>query len=221
MQPNQPPQYQPPYNPQVPQQGQPTSLDYLNQISSGPAPKPKGPFGSLKRIILFAALAVVGILIIISVSALITDARKAPLERLGAQFPAAQEIADNAQTNIKSGQLRGLNTDLRLFFTNASRDLTAPLATNGVTLGKVSGRVGAEEAATTEATVQRLEDARLNAVFDRTYAREMTYQIATLLALMKQVYTQTGNQELKTTLQDAYNSLLPLHENFSDFNEDA
>ena len=71
----------------------------------------------------------------------------------------------------------------------------------------------------TAATEERLEDARLNAVFDRTYAREMEYQLATLLALMERVYSSTSSSSLKEYLEESYDNLEPLHEQFAAFDE--
>ena len=132
---------------------------------------------------------------------------------------ATQSVVDAAQPNLKSSQVRNLNSNLRLYFTDTNRDLAAPLASAGVELADIPDSVTAAEAATTAAISERLEDARLNAVFDRTYAREMAFQLDTLLALMQQIYTSTNSPSLKTYLEEAYKDLEPSQEGFAEFNE--
>jgi hypothetical protein len=64
-----------------------------------------------------------------------------------------------------------------------------------------------------------LDNARLNAVYDRTYSREMAYKLATVLTLMQQIYESTNNKSLKNFLVNAYKNLEPTQKNFTDFNE--
>jgi len=58
---------------------------------------------------------------------------------------------------------------------------------------------------------QRLEVGRLNAKFDSTYAREMTYQVATILALLQQLYSAGAGPQTQAFLKTAYNNLEPTY----------
>ena len=69
-----------------------------------------------------------------------------------------------------------------------------------------------------EKILAKLEDARLNAIYDRSYARELSYQLETTMSLMRQIYNKTKNKDLKTFLEESYNNLEPIQKQFSDFN---
>ena len=64
---------------------------------------------------------------------------------------------------------------------------------------------------------ERLEDGRLNAKYDSTYAREMSYQTATLLALINQLYKSSALPATKTYLKGAYENLEPTYKALSAF----
>lgn len=149
----------------------------------------------------------------------INNSRQAPAEQLSVRLNTTQTIANDSQKNLKSSQLRSLNSNLRLFFTNTQRDIAKPLASFGVSAKTTSDSTIQTEAATAKAITQRLEDARLNAVYDRTYAREMDYQLATLLTLLRQTYNNSGDTATKRFLEDTYDNLAPIQQDFADFNE--
>lgn len=145
----------------------------------------------------------------------ITGAKRDPLEHLSARLTATQTVVAAAQPNLKSSELRSLNSNLNLYMTNTNRDITAPLTSAGINVKKLSKSIVASES-TTDLSA-RLEDARLNAVFDRTYSREMAYQLGTLMTLMNQIYKSTNNAQLKTFLESAYTNLKPTQESFANF----
>lgn len=215
MYPNQPtpPPYQPPSSP-TPQ----PPVDYLNQIAT-PPPQPSLFSGKIKKLIIIGAILVVSVIILSIVTTIIAGTRKAPAEQLSARLTSTQKIAEDSQANLKSSQLRSLNSNLRLFFTNTQRDIATPLATFGVTAASVNKDTVAKETASAEATAQRLEDARLNAVYDRTYAREMAYQLSTILTLLQQAYNASGSESARTFLETTYDNLEPIQQGFADFNE--
>jgi len=200
-----------------PDQQQPSSAplpyDYLNQIA--PQGPKKGPFSfGLQQIVLLG----LGLVVLISIVALVinvaTADNKQPLERLSARLSATETIVNDSQVSLKSSKLRSLNSNLKIFMTNTNRDMAGPLKTAGIN-GKISASVIAKESTTELAT--RLEDARLNAVFDRTYAREMAYQLGTTLTLMTQIYNSTNSVSTKDFLKTAYDSLKPTQEGFAAF----
>lgn len=196
-----------------PQNGQ-TPLDYLNQI----APQaPKKPIFALNlRTIIFAALIfIVLIIIIANVGSALANSRKEPWERFSARLTATAVVVDSSTDNIKNSQLRSLNSDLKLYITNTQRDLATPLQGVGVNAAKLPASVVSKES--TEAMLARLEDGRLNAKFDSTYAREMSYQLATTLALLQQLHKSNVGPQTKQYLADAYANLAPTYEAISEF----
>lgn len=194
-----------------PEQNQ-VPIDYLNQI----APEPKKP-GMSNR--LFLAIVGVGAalaLIVGLMTVLGGFGSTANLETLAARLQTLQKIANDSQRKIKSGALRSTNSNLSLFLTNTIRDIAVPLKNNGVDITKLNKTIVAQENG--QAVSAKLEDARLNAVFDRTYAREMSYQLATLTALMKTIFASNKSKSLQEFLLTTDKSLQPIKQQLADFN---
>lgn len=171
------------------------------------------------KFIIIGLIAVVAVIILAVTVNLLAGANRGPVEQLGARLTTTQSIAETAQPKLRSSQLRSLNSNLRLFLTNTNRDIAEPLAAVNVNLADLDPRTLSQETAIQEQIELRLEDARLNAVFDRTYAREMAFQLETLLALIQQIYTSTGSESLRTFLETTYNNLQPTQEGFAEFSE--
>lgn len=204
-------------NPDSPQPNPPvpSSVDYLNQIA--PKQQKKSPLsGGPRLLIIIGALLVIVVVIVAIVLNVISQSTQRPLEQLAARLTSTQTIVASAKANLKSSELRGLNSNLGLYLTNTNRDISKPLLSAGVNTEKLDKNILSEESATP--ILDRLEDARLNAVYDRTYAREMAYQLETLITLMKQIYSNSGNKDLKAFLQTTYASLEPTQKAFAEFN---
>jgi len=190
-------------------------LDYLNQIAPSEQKAPR--LGSFKPVH-FIAAGLIALLLLILVIGLVTKAAGGPtanMEHLAARLQATAKIAAAADPNIKSGKLAALNSNLDIFLTNTNRDIAAPFKEVGVDTAHLSKAMITSEAGTQLSA--RLDDARLNAVFDSTYAREMAYQLATILTLMKEVYKVTGNTDVKNFLENAYTNLEPTQQSFDSF----
>ncbi len=210
MDPNQPqPQFQPSPAPEPS-----ISVDYLNQIAPQ-APKRKLPF-TRKQLIIAAVLGFAVVLVLILALTVGLASNKKPLEQLAASLQGTQTIAASADTLLKDSQLRVLNSNLEIYLTNTNRDIAAPLLKDNVDVTKLDKTIVASEAGTD--VLARLEDARLNAVYDSTYAREMSYRLDSTVALMKQIYGSTNNSSLKTFLNNAYTNLAPTQQAFANFN---
>jgi hypothetical protein len=193
----------------------PSGVDYLNQIA--PKQQKKLSFARGPRLlILIGAILVLVVIAAAIVLNIISQSTRYPLEQMTARLNATQEIVTSAKSNLKNSELRGLNSNLGLYLTNTNRDIAEPLLSAGVNVDKLDEKVVSDESS--EPILSRLEDARLNAIYDRTYAREMAYQLETLIALMKQIYSSTGNSELKEFLQTTYASLEPTQKAFAEFN---
>lgn len=189
------------------------SIDYLNEI----APNSKKPGLSNK---LFLMIVGGGLLIAIIVGIIAFSGGgggpKEQMQTLAARLTMLQTISDDSQKTIKSGALRSTNSNLSIFLTNANRDIAEPLLNNGVDVKKLDKALVAKESG--EELKKTLEDARLNAVFDRTYAREMTYQLDTVAALMQQIYTSTNSKSLKEFLLNTDKNLQPIKKQLAEFN---
>lgn len=189
--------------------------DYLNQISS-PAPvKTMNPFilwGLIGGLLLLA------VIVLIAVSSARGGPSGASLAAVAAKLTNLQTVAEGARDNIQSSDLRTLNSNLVLSLTNTNRDLAAPLKSEGIDLKDKKDKAVQAATKESEELTKRLEDARLNAVYDRTYAREMLYALKTLRSDMTILYKQSRSTELKKTLDTTDNNLKPVIEGLGSFN---
>lgn len=193
---------------------QPALLDYLNQISS-PQPKKRGLFAN-KKILIIAVLAAITIVVIISAMISSLSSGVKPNERLAARLLSTQEIVDSSTGKVKDSQLVAYNGNLKIFLTNTIRDITPLLTKDKIDIKKLSA--AATKAESSQPILNRLEDARLNVDYDNTYAREMAYQLDSLMSLMTQIYKNTSSSSLKTFLESTSKNLVPTQKQFADFN---
>jgi type II secretory pathway pseudopilin PulG len=193
-------------------------IDYLNQI----APQPQKP--GIHKGALIAVVALIGIVLAIVIGFMMfvgnsAAGPKTDMVTLAARLQAMQTVADNAQKNIKSSQMRSVNSNLKILLTNANRDITAPLAAEKIDVKKLDKKaVDAEKADKINAT---LEDARLNATFDDTYAREMTYKLTTISLLMQKIYDHTKSKSMQNFLMETDDNLQPIKKQLEEFNSTA
>lgn len=193
-------------------QQSPTSIDYLNQI----APKATQKNNLLQsKPILFGSLVIVILIIIIAITSSLSGGLN-PSQQLAARLTSTQAVSTDATTKIKNNQLLGYNGALNIYLINTIRDIKPLLAKDSIDIDHLSASVTTAESNTT--VLATLEDARLNAVYDRTYAREMSYRLDTTLTLMRQIYESTSNSNLKNFLEGAYKNLAPIQKQFADFN---
>jgi hypothetical protein len=186
--------------------------DYLNQIA------PQGPKKAnfiQKKPILFASI---GLVILIMSFIIIGNLSSGvgPLEQLAARLLATESTTNDATTKLKSTQLRTINSNLKSFLTNTIRDITPIIADENINIDKLDKKILSSESNTDMLAV--LEDARLNVTYDRTYAREMAYQLDNIIILMNQINKNTTNNTLKTFLSDRTINLEPIQKDFADFN---
>lgn len=197
-----------------PNNGQ-TPLDYLNQIAPQ-APKSRGFTLNIKSVLVIGVVLIILVIILANIVSSAGSSRKNGWIQLTARLSTTQVIAESSTPLLKSSQLRSLNTDLKLYLSNTQRDLTAPLLAQDINIEKLPEKiVTAENGAEMNA---RLEDGRLNAKFDSTYAREMSFQLATVLALYQELYSSARDDETKAFLDSAYKNLLPTQQSLDSFN---
>ncbi len=189
-------------------------LDYLNQIA--PQQPKRRVIGTLRPLhyVIGGIIIVLGLVLIIGLVVRGTSNPTRDMQHLVARLQTTATIANNADKSIKDGQLSVVNSNLEIYLTNTNRDIAAPFKKAGVGSKIPKDVISTENGNDLSA---RLEDARLNAVFDSTYAREMAYQLSSIMTLMKKVYQSTDNKDVKTFLETAYNNLQPTEQSFSSF----
>jgi predicted outer membrane protein len=187
-------------------------VDYLNQI----APQQKTP--TVNNKLVFGLIGGIILVAIIAVFAL-SSGGSGPTERmqtLAARLLTLQKVSSESQKSIKSGVLRSTNSNLSLYLANTNRDIAEPFSKNNVDVKKIDKEITDKESG--EKLRKTLEDARLNAVFDQTYAREMTFQLETITALMTQISSSSKSKSLNDFLAATEQNLKPLKEQLSTFN---
>lgn len=190
-------------------------LDYLNQISAPQEPTKKPFRFSLGKVILLAIIAFVIVIIIGVAVSSYGNSLKSPWQELSARLAVTTEVADGATKNIKNSELRSMNGSLKAYLTNTTRDLAKPLQALGVDPAKLPESVVTKEKGT--GITERLEDARLNAKYDSTYAREMSYQLSTILSLYQKLMSQSSNPENRQFIKTSFENLYTIQQAMSEF----
>lgn len=191
-----------------------TPLDYLNQIAPEAPKKPAFEFNL--RTVIFGGLILIALVIVIAiVSSILSSSSREPWTRLSLRLNATAEVVNDANSKIKSSQLKTINSNIKLAISNTQRDLQAPLEKLELNKNKPNPRLVEQESSA--ALLERLENARLNARYDAAYAREMSYQLATILALLSQLHSSSSPQT-KEILATAYNNLEPIHKSLDTYN---
>ena len=212
MDPNNQQPYQQPNQP--PQQGY--SIDYLDQIA------PKKPSVSGPKKILFIAGGVIALLVtILVVGLLFTSGTKSTGQvaiDLSAQLDTLRDISKEQQNNLRNNVLRNYNGSLTLQLTNASTDLKAALEAEGIDAEKLSKeQQAAQELFKTELD-EKFENASLNIQLDRTYAREIAYQLNVIDSMIASVGERANNELITEFVQDNKLNLQAIAKNFNEFN---
>jgi hypothetical protein len=188
-------------------------IDYLNQIAP-PAPK-QGM--DKKFLFVIGGGIIVVVLALIAVFAL-TSASAGPrdkMQTLAARLTTLEKVSKESQRALKSGSLRGTNSNLTIFLTNANRDIAEPLKNNGVDVKTLDKSIVAKEDGKT--LTDKLDEAKLNVVYDRTYAREMTFELEGIAALMGDIYDRSNSKSLKDFLLKTDENLQPIKKQFAEF----
>ena len=194
-------------------QPNPMPSNYLDQIAT-PQKKP-GMGNKLFLGIIVGALLLVVMLVAGMLLSSGGSSRTISTERLALRLQTMQKVADASHKNIKSSTLRSIDSNLTSYLVNANRDIAAPLAAAKIDIKKLDKKLIAEENG--DELIASLEDARLNATFDRTYAREMAYQLETTATLMNSLYKTSKSKSLKAFLEPSYKDIASLQKQFSDF----
>ena len=191
-----------------------TPLDYLNQIAPQ-APKKQGFGLNLKTVVIVGRGLLVLALIIGIIAGLVGSGPATDWQRLSLRLATTEAIAEDSDALIKNSQLRSINSEIKLYITDTNRDLTTRLEAKKIDPEKASDTIIAAEA--NADMLDRLESGRLNAKYDSTYAREMTYQIGTILALYQKLNSSTNSAADKEFLANAYENLAPIQQRLTNF----
>lgn len=206
------PRYLPPQDPQPVAPAY--SIDYLNEISQ-PIQTAGGP--SIKVMI---GVIIAGVLSVILFAVMMLNTQPSTGDdalALQQRLSSLQSIAVKEHRYLRSSDLRSTNSSYQLFLTNSLTSIEEPLTNLGVNSKKVSKSMAAKESAYQSKLSDKLEDARLNAVLDRTYARDMAYELGVVRSMMKTLYAKTKSKSTKAFLETSDANLTPIAKRFAEF----
>lgn len=200
---------------QSPQPQPEYSIDYLDQISA-PQKKTIAPNPLLLLgVIGVGILMIVGFAIVVFGSSGSTPITKATDVYLRLQ--TLQKIASAQQRELRDNDLRSTNAAFSLYLSNTLRDINEPITKLGIQPEKIPKTTISKEAAYTTEINTKFEEAKLNVMLDRTYAREMAYQIGVLRNKITSLYKATTSTSLKTALGTSDASLAQSAKSFEEF----
>lgn len=215
------PANQPPQPAQAaPPPGQPVQLptgyaaDYLDQIA-GPVPTKNTKGVYLLWAIIILSIITAGVLAFTMLSNRPTSMSRAT--ELYLRMETLKKVSENTHRQLRSNDLRVSNRSFSLFLTNAIRDIEAPIKAAGIKKSEIPKSIRNREAALSSQLKDTFDEALLNVSLDRVYAREMTYQLNTLQAMMKAVGEMSSNKEILAYLETTNSNLAPVMRSFSEF----
>jgi len=195
----------------------PESPEYLNEIA--PNTKKTGVDLILKKPILLVGIGLVVIIVFIMLATFVGNLSSSgtkPFKTLSARIDSTTKTATLAKKNIRNTKLRALNSSLSIYLANTARDFAPVLVINKIDIKKIDKNILAAESNTK--TLASLEDARLNAIYDRVYAIEINTQLEKIAALMRQIKVSSKNAKTKLFLDSALKNLEPIQKQFEDYN---
>ncbi len=205
--PTQPGQQIPPPQPEY-------GIDYLNQIA---APVKRSVVPSP---LVLAGIVGTGLLIIVGFALIVFNSAPSAVDKAAAlkvRLTSLQQLASTSQQTLRDNDLRSTNAAFTLYLSNTLRDINDPVTAMGASAEAVVKPITATEAAHIKDIQTKFEEAKLNVMFDRTYAREMAYQIGVLGTMMTGVYKTTTSVSLKKALETSTASLEQSLESFQTF----
>jgi len=198
------------------QQAAPTvSLDYLNSIAT---PQRSAMISPVK---LWSIIGGVLIAIVIIFFIFVNASKGAsPTDKfILYQYRLAQvsSIAKTDANLIKNSELRALSGSMNSILVGALAESNDHLSSFGLKKAKEPAK---DAPIVKEFSVlsSKLENADLNNNFDQVYAREMAYQMATLLAQINAIEKASSSKNVKASLETAKTNIEPYVTQYSDYN---
>lgn len=191
-------------------------LAYLNQIA--PKKSRKMDFLNDKKIRIIAILIGAALItaVFIVIAGVVSKNDGGISSHLAAKLLSTEDTVDKATSILKNTELRALNSNLKIYLTDTNRDIKTILSDEGIIVSKISDEIKSAESNTE--ILATLEEARLNAIYDRIYANEMAYQLNTILTMMREIQTSTKNSDMRDFLTSAIKNLEPTQIQFANFN---
>ena len=114
-----------------------------------------------------------------------------------ARLQSTRVITDSTKGNLKNPKLQVTNAQLASILNGKISQLSASLESQNIDTKKLSKTI--VKAESSQEILDKLEEARLNAVYDNVYVREMNYQLQMILNLSDQL-SKSSTDETKEFL---------------------
>lgn len=210
------PRYLPP---QPTQPDQPVySIDYLNEISL-PVRKSNGPNLKIMIAVILAGLLAVALFAFTLLNQ--QPSIKDEVRQLHARLTTLQSIAKAEQRYLRSSDLRSINSSYQLFLTDSLSAMDVPLQKLDINIKQTDKPLAAKESKHQDGLQAKLEDARLNAVLDRTYSRDMAYELEVARSMMRSIHAKTSSKSTKEFLEKSDANLTPIAKRFEQFSSSS
>ena len=195
-------------------QDQNYGADYLNQISASGQPNAPSP------LVMIAAIGG-GIVALIIFGFMIFGGGPSTVDKWTALYQrvaSLESVAKKQSSHLKDSEIRDINSRLAIFLPSAQNEIQQIAEKIGVVTSKIPEKYKSEEASYLSKLEAKLEDARITVVLDRTYAREMAYEIGVLISLMRQAYSVSGSST-KEVLESINLNLADYAKEFNEFED--
>ena len=128
-------------------------------------------------------------------------------------------VISDYNKQVKSSELRSMGGSLSAVLNDTNYAINAILKSEFEAKGSKPQKesIKTDENKVLEDMKSSLEYGRLNGILDRTYAREIAYQIALLISLEQETLKKTQKTNLKEALTNSINNLDQMHDKFDNF----
>lgn len=151
----------------------------------------------LKPLLLIGGLIVAIIATVLLVVSLSNSEPTQQMQRLSARLTALKTIVELGDKGLQNGDLRKINSDASILVANEQATLDEYFAALGV--AKPDKNITALEADT--ATVESLNDAKLNGRLDSAYPTALSQKLDSTIALMREIRSKTKRAALIDQLE--------------------
>lgn len=185
------------------------SIDYLDQMAA-PVKQP------LEKKYLFAGIGV-GVALILALGLFMFMPQRttsiANEVSLYTTMIDVEKSTDQSARNLKSSGMSSANSSIRSTLTNAARDMQTPLTNMGQNPSTLKS-AAVKPPYHDDELVTTLEDARLNGIYDRTYAREINTKMKLMISYMESIEATNSRESMqefikknKKSFEDIQNSI--------------
>jgi hypothetical protein len=201
--------------------------DYLKQISAKPlkaAAASQNKFLSpfMIKLIACGLIAIVLLIVVMNLLGQSGARAKALTETIYTRMSLLSRNGgpiDSYGKQLYSSDLRALSSTLKTNLVNSARDLEILMPDISLNPNQVSKTVTANEEAYLTEYTSMLENARLNALLDRTYSSTTTLVISQLLTEINELLARNENRALEDLLQRTRTNFEQLRIHFQEFTD--